>query len=68
MPVEKYVNTNEAAELIGCTVGRVRQLLRDEELTGIKANARAWLIPRRQVLQIARRPYTTGRPRVSQSS
>ena len=40
------IDVNEAARIIGVTVGRVRQLLIAEELDGCKLNARAWLVQR----------------------
>lgn len=49
MPVSDFVNVSEAAQLIGCSVGRIRQLLIAKELAGVKANERAWLIPRKEV-------------------
>jgi excisionase family DNA binding protein len=55
MPVSTFVNVSEAAELLGCTVGRIRQLLIAKELRGIKANERAWLIPREEVEREIRR-------------
>ena len=63
MPVEKFLNVKEAAVAIGCTVGRVRQLLIAGELKGVKANERAWLITKDEVDRFAKRQYTTGRPR-----
>lgn len=65
MPVGTFVNVNEAADLLGCTVGRVRQMLRDGSLKGLKANAKAWLVPTTEIERMAERPYKTGRPRVS---
>lgn len=49
MPVQDFVNVQEAAAMIGCTDGRVRQMLIDGTLKGVKANERAWLIPKRVV-------------------
>lgn len=49
MPVPKFVNVSEAARLLGCTVGRIRQRLLAEELKGVKANERAWLIPESEI-------------------
>lgn len=55
MPVPKFVNVSEAATLLGCTVGRIRQRLIAKELKGVKANARAWLIPREEIDREIRR-------------
>jgi hypothetical protein len=40
----KHCSVAEAATIIGCTEGRVRQLLRSQEMRGIKVNERAWLV------------------------
>ena len=61
--LEKYVNVNDAAEIIGCTRGRVRQLLLAGKLAGEKVSALAWLVERKAVEQYRDREYTTGRPR-----
>lgn len=55
MPVSTFVNVSEAAQLLGCSVGRIRQLLIANELRGIKANERAWLIPRDEIEREIRR-------------
>jgi excisionase family DNA binding protein len=55
MPVPKFVNVSEAAELLGCSVGRIRQRLIAKELKGVKANARAWLILRAEIDRELRR-------------
>jgi len=44
MPVREFLNVADVAEKLGCTVGRVRQLLIAKELKGKKANERAWLV------------------------
>jgi len=49
MPVQDFVNVQEAAALIGCTDGRIRQMLLDGTMHGVKANERAWLIPKKVV-------------------
>jgi hypothetical protein len=67
MPIGRFLNVEEAAARIGCTTGRVRQLLRDGTLNGIKANARAWLVDERCVHRVATQQYTTGRPRIAAS-
>ena len=57
------IDVNEAARIIGVTVGRVRQLLIAEELDGCKLNARAWLVKRSDAERFAKQPRSTGRPR-----
>lgn len=66
MAFENYVSVPEAAEIIGCTTGRVHQLIAEGVLSGEKVNGRAWLLLRKDVERVARKPRTTGRPRVSQ--
>ena len=67
MGIENWVSVAEAAEIIGCTDGRVRQLLRDHELAGQKINERAWVISRDSVERFAKKPQIFGRPRVKES-
>jgi len=65
MPVAEFLNVQEAADTIGCTTGRVRQMLITGEMRGIKANGRAWLITKAEVAKIANTRHKTGRPRKS---
>src|SRR5690606_28426241 len=60
---DNLVSVNEAAEVIGCTVGRVRQLLIAGRLEGEKLNERAWRVDRRSAEKYARDMAHTGRPR-----
>lgn len=62
------VSATDAAEIIGCTTGRVRQLLRDGMLRGQKLGKRAWAVSRVDAEKLATKPATTGRPRKSQAS
>lgn len=59
-----FVSVQEAAEIIGCTVGRVRQMLIGGILKGEKLNARAWAVDRKNAEKIAKTPQEKGRPRV----
>jgi len=63
MTIEHYVNVQEAAAIIGCTDGRVRQMLLDGLMTGLKANERAWLIDKAEAERIRDIEHKTGRPR-----
>lgn len=63
---ENHVSVPEAAEIIGCTQGRVHQLIASGDLTGEKVNEKAWLLLREDVERVANRPRTTGRRRISQ--
>jgi excisionase family DNA binding protein len=64
----KFVTVEAAAELIGCTDGRVRQLLRNGDLPGEKLSERVWLILRKDAEKYAAIPYKTGRPKISSRS
>lgn len=44
-----YVSTAEAAEILGVSDGRIRQLLLAGRIVGRKANERGWLIARTEV-------------------
>jgi hypothetical protein len=57
------LNVNEAAVIIGCTPGRVRQMCRDKMIAGVKANEKAWMVPRDAAEKMAGEPSKTGRPR-----
>lgn len=56
------ITPDEAAQLIGCTVGRVHQLLREGEIRG-KKWSRSWLVDRESAEKFAARPQQRGRPR-----
>ncbi len=59
----QYMNVGEAAESIGVTTGRIRQLILAGKIQAIKANERAWLIPFVEVQRYKDKPHTVGRPR-----
>lgn len=63
MPLNELLNVEEAAEVIGVTTGRVRQMLRDGEMRGKKANERAWMVDKSEVDRVAAEEKKTGRPR-----
>lgn len=62
------VSVSRAAEIIGCTTGRVRQLLREEALRGKKLGERAWAVSRVDAEKLAESPAKTGRPRKSKEN
>lgn len=62
----EYLNTQEAAEVIGVTDGNVRQMLRDGRIKGKKLGPRAWAIPRKEAIRVRDNPPATGRPRSRQ--
>jgi excisionase family DNA binding protein len=63
MSLDSLLNVEEAAVLIGVTTGRVRQMLRDGEMKGRKANERAWMVEKKEVDRVAAEENKTGRPR-----
>lgn len=58
MAIGNWLSVNEAAERLGLTTGRIRQLLIGKQLPGRKINAKAWVIDRRDVEKFAKK---TGR-------
>lgn len=62
----RFLSVRDAASILGCTHGRIRQLLLAGILPGEKLNERAWAIRRTAVEKLAKQPQTTGRPRVRQ--
>ena len=59
-----FVSVDEAAEIMGCTTGRVRQMLRSGDLEGHKVSERAWIVNRVSAENNAEKPEGSGRPRV----
>lgn len=72
MPVQNsspMFNVEEAAEVLGCTGARVRQMLIDGQMNGKKLNEdkdrSAWLIPEEEVRRAAKQERRKGgRPRI----
>ncbi len=62
------VSVTAAAQIIGCTSGRVRQLLRDGALRGAKLGERAWAVSRIDAEKMAHNPSPLGRPRKANAS
>lgn len=58
-----YLTVAEAARLIGCTDGRVHQLLKSKQIRGKKFSERAWAVSRKSAESYAAQPQTVGRPR-----
>ena len=63
LTAKPWISVAEAAVIIGCTEGRVRQLLIDETITGQKLNERAWAVERKSAETFAKVPQLIGRPR-----
>lgn len=68
MHINEYVSVPEAAEIIGCTDGRVRQMLRQGMLRAKKISERAWLVLRKEAEKYAKTPQKRGRPRIAKNS
>jgi len=68
LPAKPFISVSDAAEILGCTVGRVRQLLIDGTIYGMKLNERAWAVERKSVEKLAKVPQTLGRPRLVNKS
>jgi hypothetical protein len=68
------LSVTAAAEAIGVTPGRVRQLIRKGEIKAVKAETHLvgagyyWEVPRSEVNRIAAIPQSGGRPRGSKAS
>lgn len=65
--IEDYLTAAEAAEHIGCSDARVRQMIRKGEIQAEKAGLRMWLVPKREADRVRDLPYKTGRPRKKQN-
>lgn len=59
----EFLTVAEAAKLIGCTHGRVHQLLKSKQIRGTKFSERAWAVNRKSAQNYAKQPQTVGRPR-----
>jgi hypothetical protein len=61
------VSVADAATIIGCTTGRVRQLLLNGDIRGKKLSVETdnspWLVSKVDAEKMARKPAATGRPR-----
>lgn len=68
--LEGYYDVEEAAEKIGVTPGRVRQMLTSDppRIRGKRlpegAKRGVWMIPIKEVMRVAKIEQVTGRPRV----
>lgn len=60
------LNVKDAAKVIGCSVGRLHQLIRNDEVSGVvRFGPRQIVIPRKAVEAIRDNPSSVGRPRKS---
>ena len=63
LPAKRFLSVNEAAEVLGVTGSRVRQMLQGDELRGEKLNERAWAVYRESVEKAAKNQRVGGRGR-----
>lgn len=63
-----YLNVKDAAKLIGCTEGRVRQLLIADQIRGEKINSRAWLVEKKDAERVRDIAPRGGMPRIGRKS
>lgn len=61
--IHDYISVPTAAEIIGCTEGRVRQLIYSGDIDAVKANEKAWLVLRKSAEKRAKNPPAMGRPK-----
>ena len=63
MQVGNFCSVQDAAQIIGCTDGRIWQLINDGTLPAEKLNGRAYLVDIVAVKAYAKKPASVGRPR-----
>lgn len=68
LPAKPFCSVADAAQIVGCTVGRIRQLLIEGEIVGMKLNERAWAVDRKSAEKYAKREIGVGRPRLAKKS
>jgi excisionase family DNA binding protein len=60
---KNWLTATEAAEIVGCSTGRIRTLCAKGLLAAEKVGPRAWMIERKSAEFVAKNPAKTGRPR-----
>jgi excisionase family DNA binding protein len=63
--IANYLTVHQAAAVIGCTPGRVRQLCRSGQLSAELFTGRSWAIRASSAKKYAERKVSRGRPRIS---
>ena len=63
LPAKPFLSVEEAAECLGVTDSRIRQMLRSKELRGEKLNERAWAVYRDSVEKAEKAQVDGGRGR-----
>lgn len=61
--LNRFLNTRQAAAVIGCSMSHVRHMLINGQLIGKKMSGRAWLIPDWEARRMSRVQHRGGRPR-----
>lgn len=65
LEIVDWISVSRAAEILGCTTGRVRQLLGEHRLKGEKLDgASIWMVSRDSVTKYAAEELPPGRPRI----
>jgi len=59
-----FLTVDEAAQAMGCSAGRVRQLLRAGRLEGEKVSPRVWMVRKRSLQAYEREKSVFGRKRL----
>ena len=63
--MDDYWTVAEAAEAIGVTTGRIRQMLRAGSIDGIKMGPRMWVISDAEIQRVCDLPRRKGRQSAS---
>ena len=61
--LEQFLNTEQAAEVIGCSDAHVRYMLANGLMKGKKVSGRTWMVHRNEAAKIAQVQHRVGRPR-----
>ena len=65
LEIADWISVNRAAEILGCTPGRVRQLLGENRLTGEKLDGTSiWMVSCESVENYGKQDLPPGRPRI----
>lgn len=62
---DEFCTVAQAAAIIGCTDGRVRQLIREKKIRVDKISERIQLIPKTEAVRLRDTHHNVGRPRIS---
>lgn len=63
---DDFLTVAQAAAVIGCTDGRVRQLIRDKVIKGVQElSERIRLVPKSEAEKVRDTHHGIGRPRIS---